>query len=184
MHRITAASQETGALEAGRSRADDEERVVARTGRDVLGVPSLTPFLPHGRVLRTPNRRHGVVARNAHIATDTFPYVVDIARVDLIWQKWIGYGRARGADEIKDSAPNLRDHGIGGRESAHADYRLRGDLLDETYELFLKAFRGKSRCSRVVGPVAQIHVPKIGELTQHFDDFATLTGCTEAISSP
>jgi hypothetical protein len=85
-----------------------------------------------------------VIARDAHIASDTFAYVIDVARRDLVGQEGIGYRRARGADEIKDAAPNLRDHGIGGGESSDADYRLRGDLFDEPHELLLEALRGKS----------------------------------------
>ncbi|MNT63063.1 hypothetical protein D3C72_2008390 [compost metagenome] len=66
-------------------------------------MPSLAPFLGHGRVLRAADRRHGEIARNTDIAADALTDVVETALLDLLRQERIGDRRTRCADHVENA---------------------------------------------------------------------------------
>jgi hypothetical protein len=100
-------------LEARGSRPNDEHGAFRLLRSDDLRVPAATPFLAHRRVLGAAEVRRSVIARHAHVAADAFADLVDPAFLDLLRQEGVRDRRARGADEVEDAAPDLRDHRIG-----------------------------------------------------------------------
>ena len=183
MHRIPAPAQHPRALESGCTRTDHEKRIVSGTRRYVLRVPALAPLFAHGGVLRTPDRRHGVVAGHTDIAPYAFADVIDVSALDFFGQKGVRDGGAGGADQVQNPAPNLRHHGVGRSEAADADHGLGRHRLDEAHEFFLIAFGRESRSHRVIGPVADIDVPEIRQLREHCDDLAAFVLGTDAVGA-
>ena len=113
-HPMTAPRERQRAFEAGRAGADDEHRRATLRPRYPLRMPAAAPFLHDGRVLRAAHRREAVLAGHADVAADALADLVEAALLDLPRQKRVGDRRAGGPDEVDDSAPDLREHGVSG----------------------------------------------------------------------
>src|SRR6185312_516938 len=127
-HRVTTLAQRARGLQPGRTGTYHQHAGRRAGRRDALRVPALAPFLAHGGVLRAADRRDRHVAGDADVAADAFADVVDAAFLDLARQERIGDRRACAADQVQHAAPELRHHGVGRGEAAHADHRFAGGL--------------------------------------------------------
>src|SRR5512147_141261 len=107
-------------LKSRRTCANYQHRAVRLLRRNAFRVPSPAPLFAHRRVLGATQVRRRVVARHAHVAPDALADIVDPAFLDLLRKKWIGNRRPSSADEIEDSAPNLRNHRVWRRKAPDA----------------------------------------------------------------
>src|SRR6185437_752479 len=135
-------------------------------------MPAAAPFLTHSWILCAAEVGRGIVARHANVAADAFANVVDPSLLDLLREERISDRRPRCTDEIEHAALNLRNHRVGRGEAANADNRLCRQLLDEASILLLESFLGEARSLTVVGPVGNVDVPQVGQLSEHLDNGA------------
>src|SRR5579862_9810452 len=118
---MPAAPERERALEARGARADHEDPLGLRNPVNVLRMPAAPPFLAGGRVLSAAHRHAVVPARDTDVASDALADLIEAPFLDLTGQERICDRGAGPADEIEDTAANLRNHGVGRGEAAHAD---------------------------------------------------------------
>ncbi len=88
---------------AGDPTAHDQNTGVRPFGWDSFGMPSLSPFLSHGGVLRAPDRCTRLIADVADVAPDTLSDLIIPALVDLPRNEWIGNGRSCCSNQVDDA---------------------------------------------------------------------------------
>ena len=125
-------------------------------------MPTAPPFLPHRGILRTPDRRHRVIAGHTDVAANAFTNVGVHAQFDLPRQERISDGRPRRTNEIHNARTDLIDHHVGTGEATDTDHRLARQLLQAAQVLGVRPFRTESRRRGVVGPIPDHEVPQIG----------------------
>ncbi len=89
-------------------------------------MPSASPFLSHGRILRTANGNAEAIAGIANVATDAFADVVEPTLFDLLRQERVGDGGTGRTDEVEIAAFYPRHHGVRRRKTADPHDRLGG----------------------------------------------------------
>ncbi len=122
-----------------------------------------------------------MLAGDADVAADAFADLVDPALLNFLGKKGIGNGGPRRPDHVEHAAPDLADHGVRRGEPADTNDRLGRHLLDEGNIGLLLPLLAEAGGYRVVFPVAQVDVPQVRELGEHFDDFAPLAVCSDAL---
>jgi hypothetical protein len=134
-------------------------------GRHDLGMPAAAPLLAHGGVLRAADGHEARIAGNTDVAPDALADVLGTVLLDFLGQERVGDGGARRADQVEHTAADSRDHGVRRGIAPHAHHRF-GVASDEGV-IFLEAFLFEARGGRVIRPIADVHVPQVGQLRQH-----------------
>ena len=93
-------------------------------------MPAAAEFLTHGGVLGAADGGHGEVARDADVAPDALPDVLEVAGLDLAGQERVGDGWAGRADQIEHAGLDLVHHHVRRGETAHAHNGFGGQLLE------------------------------------------------------
>ena len=137
-------------------------------------MPAATPFLAHGRVLGTADRRLGPVAADTDIAADTLADILDPPLFYLTRQKRISNRGPRCANHIQNATLYLRDHGIGRGKTPYPHHRLAGHLFNKSDVGFLRSFLTKTGGDRIIGPVTDVNVPQIRHFSQHLHHLTPL----------
>jgi hypothetical protein len=165
MHVIATHSQNPGALHAGGSAADHENRAGLLRRLEPLRMPAAAVFLARGRVLGAAQERLLLHPGDAHIAADTFADVVVASLFDLLGQERVGDRGPRRADDVALTAVDRFDHVVRAREAAVIDDRqVADDVLDLLDEGLHPVRLAEARAARVLAPflvVADLHRPGV-----------------------
>ena len=145
-------------------------------------MPAAAPFFPHGGILRAAYRALRRVARDTDIAADALANVFQPALLNFIRQKGIGDRGAGGTDHIEYTALDLSHHGIGRGKAAHTHHRFGGQFFHERHVRLLRTLFTKTSRDRIIGPVTDIHIPKIRQLSQHLNDFTPFGIAADAVA--
>ena len=145
-------------------------------------MPAAAPFFPHGGILRAAYRALRKVARDTDIAADTLTDIFQPALLNFIRQKGIGNRRAGRTNHIEYTPLDLSHHDIGRGKAAHPHHRLGGQLFHERYVGLLRTLFTKSSRDRIIGPVTDIHIPKIRQLGQHLNYLTPFGIAADAIA--
>src|SRR5205085_6819902 len=106
------------ALHPRRSGPDDEHVAVrVRRALEPLRMPAAPELLAGGRVLRADDLVVVERVRDADVAADALPDLVEPALLDLPRQERVGDRRARGADQVPRAAPDDLDHPVRARQA-------------------------------------------------------------------
>src|SRR5271156_4370880 len=175
MHGVAALHEHAGAFGTGGAGADHQYGVLGTALRKFLRMPAAPIFLTGGGVLGADHRRTAdFPARNAYVAADADTDVVVAAFFNLLRQPRVRDGRPGGADDVGDALGHDLGHLFRIGETADAENRLLGHLLDETSPRHLMALLVEPGWTRVLAPlgdVAHVHVPQVHQRVGQRDEF-------------
>ena len=165
-HRVSPLPQRHRGLEARRTAAHHEHRLVGMAGPVDLRVPPSPPLLAHRGVLGAADGRHREIARDADVAADALSDLIGPSLGDLGRQEWVGDGGAGCSDEVDHSLAHHSGHGVGRSEPPDAHHRLGGERLEAGHVLLLAALFSEAGGDAVVLPASHHEVPQVGDLAQ------------------
>ena len=139
-------------------------------------MPAASVLLAGGGVLGAHHRRAAdLPARDALVAADALPDVVETALLDLVRQERVRDRRPGGADDVELSGVDDGDHRVGVRDPADADDRLVGVVarLDGARVRLLVVLLeepGRAGVLPPLGDVADRQVPEVDEVVDVLDE--------------
>ena len=107
-------------------------------------MPTSTPFLAHGGVLRTAYWKCQIVTRYAHIATDALTDFILATLVNFVGQERVGDRGPCRTNQIQHASLDLTHHGVGRGKPADTHHRFIGHIFYKINVALLIAFAAKA----------------------------------------
>ena len=174
MDHIAALHQHARGLASRRPGADHKNGFVGLRRRELLGVPAAAVFLARGCVLGADHRRAAdLPARDADVAADAGPHVVEAAFLDLLRQERVRDRRAGAADYVQFAVADDLGHLLGIGEAADAQHRFFRVLLDDFLPRNLVTLAVETRRTGILAPfrdVADLDVPDVDQIVGQLDE--------------
>ena len=182
-HPVTAFAQRMRRLQLRWPGTYDKHAGVRTSWADPFGMPATRPLFGYGGILRAAYRHALGISGVADVAADAFADVLEPALADLLRQERIGDGRARGADEIQNAAPDLAGHRIGRGKAPDRNNGLGCQRFDPGDIRLERSLGHETRQPHFERVVFDIDIPEIGQLAQHTKNLFGLTGYRIAVAA-